>query len=117
VQLVEHDFVPRPAFPVRVAPVEGERVDYGARAMDVVRIPARGGIRDGLATIDDEAVTIAGTRAWLLELEPARRGWRGGEIPRGAAVVVQAHCDLSRGRCPQAKTRTARGQELAAERH
>src|SRR5580765_8376965 len=71
VQLIDHRLAPRPAVPARALPRIGARVDHLARAIDVLRLEARGRVGHQLLAIDAVLVERAGAGIALHALEPA----------------------------------------------
>ena len=91
VQLVEHGLVPGLAAPGLVAPPVRGRVDHLARAVDVLRLEARGGIGHQQAVGQPEAVERAGLGVAHHELVPALgrcRPWAGARGPRSRGRSV-----------------------------
>ncbi len=71
VQFVDHRLVPGAPAPAGVLPVEGQRVDHQAGAVDVIRVAARGRVRHAQIAVDAVAVTAAGADAGSMGLIPA----------------------------------------------
>src|SRR6185503_11801491 len=111
VQLVDHRLLPGPAAPGLVVPLEGERVDHLARAVDVARLEARGRVGHRVPAVD--AVAVEGARPRLF----------GGFVPtplpaeHGLGFVFDHQIDLFRARRPQPKAHAAVAEHLGAERH
>ena len=105
VQLVQHRFFPRPAAPLVVAPVPGERGDHFRRAQHILGLIAGSGIGHGESAIDAIAITRAG-RCRRERFIPALLARRHGEHARSVAAFEQ-QLDLPGGGRPQAKTRFA----------
>src|SRR5688500_5272076 len=110
-QLVDRRLFPGAALPVVVVPLERRRVDHLARAVDVARLEARGGIGNEQLAVD--AVLVERSRAGLRidDLEPTV-GLRLHLYGFGFDLCFDFPC---RGR-PEPETHAAAGQHLGPER-
>src|SRR2546421_257031 len=109
-QLIEHRFVPRPAFPFAVLPLERRRIDHFARAFGVLRLEARRGIGNEVLAV----YAVAIERSWFCgmeELEPARI-----DLWHRYEVLADGQSHVLCGGRPEAKAHALRGH-FGPERH
>src|SRR5580692_2343403 len=116
VEFIDNRFFPWAPTPGKILPVENIRIDYFTRSMHVLRLKARGGVRNVLLIIDSELVFSPGASRIGYELKPTVLA-AVKRKPHGAFRTIQAELYPTRSRSPKAKAHASIGTTLGAERH
>src|SRR5438552_16131714 len=87
-KFVQHSMFPRAALPTGITPIESSRIDDLTRAMHVVRLVARRGVRNFQVAVDSELVLNSGRPVGRHSFKPPASN--AGEWMK-AARICQAH--------------------------